>query len=76
MNVTMLQLELEISRSIKAVKKGVRYSCDQCEYAAPSTSSLKKHIGNIHEGYPCGDCDYVATLAKCLKRHIRHNMYE
>ena len=73
MNVIMLQLELEISRNIKSCKqKGVRYSCDQCEYAAPSTSSLKKHIGNIHEGYLCGDCDYVATLAKYLKRHIRH----
>ena len=37
-------------RHIENKHERVRYSCDQCEYAATTTYLLKKHIKNRHEG--------------------------
>ena len=47
------------------------YSCDQCEYAATTSSSLKRHKESKHEGirYPCDQCEYTATTAGNLKEH-------
>jgi len=49
----------------------VRYLCDQCEYAATTAGSLKRHIEFRHEGvrYHCDQCEYVATDPSCLERH-------
>ena len=34
-------------KQIENKHKEVRYSCDQCEYAATTGSNLKQHIKNI-----------------------------
>ena len=30
--------------------KGICYPCDQCEYAASTARSLKRHVAAVHEG--------------------------
>ena len=56
----------------KSKHEGVRYPCDQCNYAANQLAHLKKHKENIHEGirYPCTQCTYLATTQAYLKQHI------
>ena len=41
------------------------------EYSSNTSSELKKHKGNRHEGirYPCDMCEYAATGLSKLKRH-------
>ena len=42
--------------------EGIRYPCDQCDYAASMAKDLKRHKESKHEGirYPCDQCDYAA----------------
>ena len=42
---------------------GVRYPCNQCDFAATTLDTLKKHKESRHEGirYPCDQCEYAAT---------------
>ena len=56
---------------IRSKHKGVKYSCDRCEYQATEKGDLKKHKQAIHEGikYPCNECEYQATWQRCLKKH-------
>ena len=62
---------------VESKHEGVRYPCNQCEYAATQPGVLKIHIENIHEGvrYPCGQCKFVATQSCHLKTHQKrkHN---
>ena len=48
----------------------MRYACSQCNYAATTSGTLKKHLENKHEGvrYPCLQCEYAATTAAALKK--------
>ena len=50
---------------------GIRYPCNQCDYAATTSGSLKTHNESKHEGirYPCDQCDYAATKLDKLKIH-------
>ena len=47
---------------------GVRYPCDQCDYAATDPSNLNKHQQSKQRGvrYPCDQCDYSATFKYLL----------
>jgi len=55
----------------KSIHVGLRYPCDQCEYAATHLSNLKEHKKSIHEGvqYPCNQCGLSYTKAASLKQH-------
>ena len=55
----------------KSKHEGVRYPCDQCEYAATQVSNLIQHKKTIHEGirYPCDQCEYKGTQYSSLKSH-------
>ena len=50
---------------------GIRFECDQREFAGSGVCQLKEHKESKHEGilYPCGQCQYVATLQHNLTRH-------
>ena len=43
--------------------KGVKFSCDQCDYKATRKGSLKTHIQSVHEKvrYSCNQCDHQAS---------------
>jgi len=45
--------------------------CDQCDYVATKTSSLKHHRRSKHEGiiFPCDQCEYQATTSSNLTKH-------
>ena len=51
--------------------EGIRYPCNQCEFASTKPGILKAHKKSKHEGirYPCDECDYAAKDQKYLKRH-------
>ena len=62
----------EDARHLKELKhEVVGYPCDQCDYAATTSSSLKQHKESKHEGlrYPCDECDFAATTSGNLKQH-------
>ena len=42
------------------------------KFAATQASSLRRHIGSIHEGarYPCFKCEYSATEEISLEKRI------
>jgi len=50
----------------------MRYPCSKCEYAATTSSDLRRHTESKHEGirYSCDKCEYSATTTSNLKRHI------
>ena len=53
--------------------EGIRYPCDQCNYAATTVQSLKVHKEANHEGirYPCDQCDLIYTSLSDLNKHQR-----
>ena len=57
--------------------EGVKFTCDQCDYKAPSKSSLLVHFKSMHEGvkFLCSQCDYQAKWKNMLLRHVKakHN---
>ena len=43
--------------------------CDQCNYAATSKQSLKKHKKDNHNNYHCDQCEFLTTRLVDLKMH-------
>ena len=41
--------------------EGIKYPCDQCEYAITSTTNLKQHKESKHEGkrYSYDQCEFI-----------------
>ena len=62
-----------LNNHTKEFKKGVKYSCNQCDHQFTQQSSLKTHIRSVHEGvkYACNQCDYQATQRSSLTIHIQ-----
>ena len=60
-------------RHTRSIHKGVKLSCDQCDYKATQKGNLLKHIKAIHEGikFSCDQCSYMATRKGSLFRHIK-----
>ena len=59
----------------KSKTKGIKYSCDQCDFEAPEKSHISFHVKYIHEGltYPCPlypSCEYRASLKNDLEKHM------
>ena len=56
---------------MKSKHEGVGYKCDQCDYSASHSSTLKIHKKSQHEGvkYRCNQCDYIASQSSNLKVH-------
>ena len=59
--------------SCRAVTKGNKYECQQCDKAFTNTSHLTRHIQSTHEGvkYACNQCEQQFTAQKSLTTHIR-----
>ena len=53
-----------LKRHVENMHEGVRYLCDQCDYAA---TKVRRHIKSNH---PCDQCEYTATITGDLKRHM------
>ena len=51
--------------------EGIRYHCDQCNYVATLSSSLKRHKKSKHKSivYSCDQCDHEATHSGGLYKH-------
>ena len=51
--------------------EGIRYPCDQCDYASTTTTHLERHKEYKHEGirYPCDQCDFTFITSSRLKMH-------
>ena len=47
-------------------------SCDQCNFTATNTTTLKTHIESVHEQriFKCNKCDYKAKNKPTLKTHM------
>ena len=60
-------------RHTSSIHKGVKFSCDQCDYKATQKGNLLSHIKAIHEGIKisCDQCDYKATQKGNLLSHIK-----
>ena len=60
-----------IEVQLKPVNKGVRYSCDQCEFKTTKQNNLTLHQQSKHEGirYSCDQCEYKATTPSSLTLH-------
>ena len=60
---------LKVHRESK--HEGVRYPCNECEFAATAAFVLKRHKESKHEGvrYPCNECEYAGTTKGSLKVH-------
>ena len=58
-------------RHVRSKHRGVKYSCNQCEYQATQKGSIKIHKESKHEGlkYSCNQCNYQATQQGHLERH-------
>ena len=54
---------------IKSNHKGVKYSCNHCEYKTRDKSNLTKHKDSKHEGvkYSCNQCKYHTKQQISLK---------
>ena len=61
----------DMKRHQESRHKGIRYSCNQCEYQATKQQHLKTHQQSMHVGirFFCDQCDYQAKLAHQLKTH-------
>ena len=69
----MLSSSFSLKRHDNAMHKGVRYSCDHCNYKATQLGNLKTHIKAVHlkvKNYHCEDCEYRTPLLSTLKRHV------
>ena len=74
-NVITKLLQIGIKIHKESQHQGVCYSCDNCQYKAPTPTHLKTHVESIHEGvrYPCDQCDYKATQKGNLATHRKIN---
>jgi len=57
---------------IESKHKGIRYTCEKCDYKATTAGNLKKHVMSKHDGikFQCMHCDYKAAQKQTLKVHI------
>jgi len=64
---------LDGEKHVKSVQKGIKHSCELCEYKATKKWHLQQHVKAVHEGvkYSCELCDYKATHSSHLKRHVK-----
>ena len=55
----------------QSVHEGIKFPCDQYEYAATVLSDMDQHKAFRHGGisYPCDQCEYAATTESSLNRH-------
>ena len=69
-----------LKKALKSHKEskheGIRYPCDQCEYAATRLGHLKSHKESKHEGcegvrYPCDQCEHTFMAVSDMKKHKR-----
>ena len=64
-HVTNVILKQHKSRHLKthveSTYKGVRYSCDQCNFKATQKRYLETHVESVHDEvrYSCVHCKYV-----------------
>lgn len=51
--------------------QGAKLFCDQCNYQASDTSTLRSHVKSLHEGirFKCNKCDFSARWERSVKRH-------
>jgi len=61
----------------ESIHKGVKYSCELCDYKATQKGHLQRHRKSVHERvkYSCELCDYKATQKGHLQRH-RKSVHE
>ena len=61
----------EVARGKKRKVTDKQYRCNECDYSATMSSTLKKHKESIHEGirFSCSVYDFAATTAGNLKQH-------
>ena len=57
---------------IKSKHKGVKYSCDHCDFHVNRKDSLNFHTVSKHNGvmYSCNQCDFNLTTHESLQFHI------
>jgi len=57
----------------KAVTKGYKYECKQCDKAFYGSSTLRRHIKSAHEGVKnaCNQCDKYYADQSLLTKHIQ-----
>ena len=63
-----------LKKHMQALHKGLRFSCDQCNFSSATLFALKMHIKTIHEkvkSFLCDQCDYKAASKNTLNKHIR-----
>ena len=73
MNVSLLQLQqIFLGNILRIYTRGLRYPCDECEFASTTNIGLKRHTENKQKRvrYPCDKCEYSATRANTLRTHI------
>ena len=58
---------------IKSIHKGIKYSCNQCDFRATFESNLQRHIKTKHEElksqWQCDQCEYKTSDSSNLNRH-------
>ena len=57
----------------RAVSKGYKYACQQCDKAYYDSFTLRRHIKSAHEGvkYACNQCEQQFTQQNSLTTHIK-----
>ena len=70
-SVIMQLLGYQILRHTMNSNKGVKYPCDQCDYASTRLSDLKTHkeSKNKRISYPWDQCEYAASRLLDLSAH-------
>jgi len=73
--ITQIKSDVISSEDFASKRK---YKCDECDYAATQSSSLKVHVESKHRGirYPCQLCSYKGTTKGNTKVHmkVKHSM--
>jgi hypothetical protein len=64
--------EQDLEPSLDESKR--KFSCNNCDYKATQSGSLKVHVMAIHQGirFPCQVCDYKGTTKGNTKNHMRN----
>ena len=56
---------------MQTIHEGVQYQCDLCSISYCNQSTLKKHVGSVHEGKNLKvKCPLCNKSVGALKRHI------
>ena len=56
-----------------SVHKGVKFICDQCEYAATTRNQFTEHKKVQPDGvtFDCDQCDYKSSCRSMLVGHVK-----